>query len=87
MAYPTVDKPYGLQPVNLIGGQVFAGSTRSCTQSNMATPPTCFYGDFRIVLNRGFVNSCLQYLLAQLRSHQLQTSWYFLRLHLHQPTD
>ena len=28
MAYPTVDKPYGLQPVNLIGGQVYAGSTR-----------------------------------------------------------
>ena len=28
MAYPTVDKPYGLKPVNLIGGQVFAGSTR-----------------------------------------------------------
>lgn len=28
MAYPTVDKPYGLTPVNLIGGQVFAGSTR-----------------------------------------------------------
>jgi hypothetical protein len=28
MAYPTVDKPYGLKPVNLIGGQVFAGATR-----------------------------------------------------------
>ena len=28
MAYPTVNKPYGLLPVNLIGGQVFAGSTR-----------------------------------------------------------
>ena len=28
MAYPTIDKPYGLQPVNLIGGQVYAGSTR-----------------------------------------------------------
>ena len=28
MAYPTVDKPYGLQPVNLIGGQPYAGSTR-----------------------------------------------------------
>ena len=28
MAYPTVSKPYGLLPVNLIGGQVFAGSTR-----------------------------------------------------------
>ena len=28
MAYPSVDKPYGLKPINLIGGQVFAGSTR-----------------------------------------------------------
>lgn len=28
MAYPTVSGPYGLIPVNLIGGQVFAGSTR-----------------------------------------------------------
>jgi hypothetical protein len=29
MAYPTVSAPYGLQPINLIGGQVFAGSTRT----------------------------------------------------------
>ena len=28
MAYPTVVSPYGLKPVNLIGGRVFAGSTR-----------------------------------------------------------
>jgi len=28
MAYPTIDGPYGLRPVNLIGGQVFAGATR-----------------------------------------------------------
>ncbi len=28
MAYPTVSAPYGLQPINLIGGQVFAGATR-----------------------------------------------------------
>ena len=28
MAYPTVSTPYGLKPINLIGGQVFAGSTR-----------------------------------------------------------
>jgi len=28
MAYPTVDAPYGLQPVNLIGGLPFAGATR-----------------------------------------------------------
>jgi len=28
MAYPTVDGPTGFQPINLIGGQVFAGATR-----------------------------------------------------------
>lgn len=28
MPYPSVDAPYGMIPVNLIGGQVFAGSTR-----------------------------------------------------------
>ena len=28
MAYPTVDKPYGFQPVNSIGGTPYAGSTR-----------------------------------------------------------
>jgi len=28
MAYPVVSAPYGLKPINLIGGQVFAGSTR-----------------------------------------------------------
>lgn len=51
MAYPTVDKPYGLQPVNLIGGQVFAGSTRMYPiVYGYATD--IFYGDF-VVLNRG----------------------------------
>lgn len=53
MAYPTVDRPYGLQPVNLIGGQVFAGSTRSLPiQYGYAT--NMFYGDF-VSLNRGFI--------------------------------
>ena len=28
MAYPTVNAPYGLKPINLIDGQVFAGQTR-----------------------------------------------------------
>jgi len=29
MAYPQVAAPYGFEPVNLIGGQVYAGSTRN----------------------------------------------------------
>jgi hypothetical protein len=28
MAYPTISAPYGMLPINLVGGQVFAGSTR-----------------------------------------------------------
>ena len=44
MAYPTVNAPYGLKPVNLIGGQVFAGSTRLMQiAENYATD--IFYGD------------------------------------------
>jgi len=44
MAYPTISAPYGLEPVNLIGGQVFAGSTRLMEiASGYAT--NIFYGD------------------------------------------
>jgi hypothetical protein len=44
MAYPTISAPYGLKPVNLIGGQVFAGSTRLMEiASGYATD--IFYGD------------------------------------------
>jgi len=44
MAYPTVSAPYGLKPVNLIGGQVFAGQTRQMEiASGYAT--NIFYGD------------------------------------------
>jgi len=44
MAYPTISAPYGLKPVNLIGGQVFAGSTRLMEiASGYAT--SIFYGD------------------------------------------
>ena len=57
MAYPTVSAPYGLKPVNLIGGQVFAGSTRLIPiASGYAT--AIGYGDvvqFGTVLNRGCV--------------------------------
>lgn len=52
MAYPTVAAPYGLKPVNLIGGQVFAGSTRNVNiQYGYAT--NIFYGDF-VAITRGF---------------------------------
>jgi hypothetical protein len=52
MAYPVVSAPYGLLPQNLIGGQVFAGSTRMYNiQYGYATD--IFYGDF-VVLSRGF---------------------------------
>lgn len=44
MAYPTIDAPYGLKPINLIGGQVFAGSTRSLPIAyNYGT--AIYYGD------------------------------------------
>jgi len=53
MGYPTIDAPYGLKPINLIGGQVFAGSTRTLPiQYGYATD--IFYGDF-VVLSRGFI--------------------------------
>jgi hypothetical protein len=53
MAYPVVSAPYGLLPQNLIGGQVFAGSTRMYNiQYGYATD--IFYGDF-VVLSRGNV--------------------------------
>ena len=53
MAYPTVSAPYGLKPINLIGGQVFAGSTRNIKiQYNFGT--NIFYGDV-VGISRGFI--------------------------------
>ena len=44
MAYPTVNGPYGLLPANLIGGRVFAGSTRMIPiASGYAT--SLYFGD------------------------------------------
>jgi hypothetical protein len=45
MAYPVVDAPYGLKPINLIGGQVFAGSTREIP-IQYGSSVSIFYGDF-----------------------------------------
>jgi len=53
MAYPTVDAAYGYKPVNLIGGQVFAGSTRNLPiQYNYGT--ALYYGDL-VTLSAGYV--------------------------------
>jgi hypothetical protein len=44
MAYPTISAPYGLKPVNLVGGQQFSGSTRSLPIAyNYGT--ALYYGD------------------------------------------
>ena len=52
MAYPTVAAPYGYKPVNLIGGQVYAGSTRNLPiQYNTATP--IYFGDL-VSLSSGY---------------------------------
>ncbi len=54
MGYPTIDAPYGYKPVNLIGGQVFSGSTREYPIAyNYGT--SIFYGD-PVVITSGFVN-------------------------------
>lgn len=47
MAYPTVEGPYGFRPINLIGGQVFAGATRQLpiTTSGVNYNTAMFYGD------------------------------------------
>jgi hypothetical protein len=53
MAYPEIAAPYGLKPINLIGGQVFAGATREyAIPYGYATD--IFYGDI-IGLSRGNV--------------------------------
>jgi len=54
MAYPTVDAPYGLKPINLIGGQVFAGATRQLViTANYAT--SIYYGDALTIVAGGTV--------------------------------
>jgi hypothetical protein len=51
MAYPTVSSPYGLLPINLIGGRVFAGATRQIPIDSGSTT-AIFYGDI-VELNSG----------------------------------
>jgi hypothetical protein len=56
MAYPTVQAPYGLKPINLIGGQVFAGSTTELPiQYGYAS--NIFYGDLVNIVKGGIVKN------------------------------
>lgn len=55
MAYPVVSAPYGFKPVNLIGGQVFSGSTRTLPIS-YGYNTNIFYGDF-VNLTSGYIAS------------------------------
>jgi hypothetical protein len=45
--YPAITAPYGLKPINLIGGQVFAGATRQLpiTTSSVSYNTAIFNGD------------------------------------------
>lgn len=53
MAYPTVSAPYGLRPVNLIGGQVYAGSTRLMAIAS-GEGTSIFFGD-AVKLSGGYI--------------------------------
>jgi hypothetical protein len=57
MAYPTVDKPYGLLPINLIGGQPYAGSTRllPITNASVSYNTAIFFGDVVKLVNTGTI--------------------------------
>lgn len=54
MAYPIVSAPYGYKPVNLIGGQVYAGSTRNMPIQYNSTNPI-YFGDL-VYLNAGYAD-------------------------------
>ena len=52
MAYPEVAAPYGMVPVNLLGGQVYAGQTRELPIGQNETT-AIFYGDVVTLNNDG----------------------------------
>jgi len=58
MAYPTVSAPYGFKPVNLLGGQVYSGSTRQLPIAT-AHGTAIFYGDVVIMSSNGCVTGAV----------------------------
>ena len=54
MAFPTVNAPYGLKPINLYGGTPFAGATRQYRIAS-AYNTSIFYGDPVEMINPGTI--------------------------------
>ena len=54
MAFPTVNAPYGLKPINLYGGTPFAGATRQYRIAS-AYNTSIFYGDPIEMINNGTI--------------------------------
>jgi hypothetical protein len=54
MAFPTVDKPYGLKPINLYGGTPFAGATRQYRIAS-AYNTSIFNGDVVEMIDNGTI--------------------------------
>lgn len=52
MAYPTLDKPYGFKPVNLLGGESFSGSTRLIPIAS-GEGTAIYYGDVVLMTAAG----------------------------------
>jgi len=53
MAYPVVNAPYGLKPINLIGGAPFAGATIQLP-IQYGEPTAIYYGDI-VKIAQGFI--------------------------------
>ena len=55
MAYPVIAAPYGLKPINLIGGQVFAGATRQFQINPAGFGANIFNGDVVKIVSTGYL--------------------------------
>jgi len=58
MAYPTVSAPYGLIPVNLLGGQVYSGSTRQIPIQT-AHGTSIYFGDVVLMASNGCITTAV----------------------------